>query len=569
MDYSKLVKTYEYLEKTSARLAKIDEIGKLLKGTDTENLPNIVLLLQGKVFPTWDNREIGIANLLMINIIHIATGYSKDEIKKKFNKIGDFGLIIEKMMEKKKQQTLFQKKLTIEKVFSNLQKLAGITGTGSQERKFSLVSELLSSAKPKEAKYIVRTVIGDLRIGVAAGVIRDSIAKAYLPKIEKKDAVKAVEWAWFLRPDYGEVALIAKENGMKGLKGVGLKLGEPYHVLLADRSPSLEDALNKFENCVLEYKYDGARIIIQRDGNRVWLFTRSLENITIQFPELVEWAKKALKPKKCIVEGEMLAIDKKTGKPMPFQMLSQRIKRKYDIEKIAKNIPIQVNLFDITYLDGKSLFKVLLRDRWELLKKSVRPIQKKLQLAKHIITKDLKIADSFYKEALAASQEGLIIKNMDAKYQPGRRVGYWLKVKPIMETLDLAIIGAIWGTGKRAGWMGSYILGCKDARTGKFLECGMIGTGIKEKSKEGVSFKDLTKLLKPLIIDEDNDRIEIKPKIVMEVAYEEIQKSVNYDSGYALRFPRVVRMRNLDKKIEQCDTINKLKHLYNIQKGKK
>ena len=138
-----------------------------------------------------------------------------------------------------------------------------------------------------------------------------------------------------------------------------------------------------------------------------------------------------------------------------------------------------------------------------------------------------------------------------------------------METLDLAIIGAIWGTGKRAGWMGSYILGCKDARTGKFLECGMIGTGIKEKSKEGVSFKDLTKLLKPLIIDEDNDRIEIKPKIVMEVAYEEIQKSVNYDSGYALRFPRVVRMRNLDKKIEQCDTINKLKHLYNIQKGKK
>lgn len=569
MDYSRLVETYEYLEKTSARLAKTNAVAKLLRKTDNENLPRVVLLLQGKVFPPWDEREIGIASLLMLKIIHTATGYPEKEIRKKFSRTGDFGLVVEKLMERKKQQTLFRKTLTIEKVFSNLRKLAEITGSGSQEKKFSVVSELLSSAKPKEAKYIVRTVLGDLRIGVAAGVVRDAIAKAFLPKTEKREAIKAVEWAWFLRPDYGEVALLAKKKGLVGLRQVSLKLGEPYHVLLAEKAPSLEDALNAFERCALEYKYDGARVCIHKNGNKFWLYTRRLENITNQFPELVKWAGKAIKPKRCIVEGEMLAINRKTGKPMPFQFLSQRIKRKYNIEKIAKQIPIQMNLFDITYLNGKSLFEKTLEERWELLKKSVKTIPNKFQLAKHIATKDLKTADSFYKEALKAGQEGLIVKNLEAKYQPGRRVaGGWLKVKPVMESLDLAIIGATWGTGKRAGWLGSYILGCRDPKTTEFLECGMIGTGIKEKSGEGISFRELTKMLKPNIIEERGNRVKIKPKVVIEVAYEEIQKSPNYTSGYALRFPRVLRLRT-DKEISEADSTDRIEKLYKMQKGRK
>ncbi len=572
MKYSVLVETYEYLEKTSARLKKIDAIAELLKKTPADILPEVTLLLQGRVFPSWDEREIGIANLLMAKIISTSTGFSAKDVVNRFKKTGDFGLVIEELIAKKKQRTLFQKPLTIEKVFENLQKLASLEGKGSQERKFHLVSELISSANPKEAKFIVRTTLGDLRIGVAAGVVRDSIAKAFLDtetQEKARESVRAVEWAWFLRPDYGEIAKIAKEKGIRGLKSVKLEIGKPYHVLLADKAPSLKDALDAYENPALEYKYDGARIVIHKKDGKLWFYTRRLENITKQFPEIADFVKKAVKTKDCIIEGEMLGFDGKTKKPMPFQFLSQRIKRKYDIERVVKEIPVQVNLFDIVYLNGEALFDKPLKERWKTLKEIIKPIPGKFQLAKHIVTKDLERAESFYKEALHASQEGLIIKNLDATYQPGRRVaGGWLKVKPVMENLDLVIMGAQWGRGKRVGWLGSLVLGCMDEKTGDFLSCGMIGTGIKEKEgSEGLTFQKLTKLLKPNIEGEKGDQVKIKPRVVVEVAYEEIQKSPNYTSGWALRFPRVVRIR-FDKGPDEVDTKKRIERLFEQQKGK-
>ncbi|MCK4496637.1 MAG: ATP-dependent DNA ligase, partial [Candidatus Aenigmarchaeota archaeon] len=524
MDYAELVEVYEHLEKTSARLEKIGTIAKLMRETPTDMLPRITLLLQGKVFPSWSEKEVGIADLLMVKIVSKSTGFSENEVLSGFKKTGDFGLVIEDLVGKKKQKTLFTKPLTVEKVFENLRELAVIEGKGSQERKFRLVSELISSAEPKEAKYIVRTTLGDLRIGVAEGVIRDSIARAFFKgeKEEMKEAVKAVEWAWFLRPDYGEVAKLAKEGGLKALKKVGIEIGKPYHVLLAEKSPSLKEALESFEKTALEYKYDGARIIIHKKGNDIWLYTRRLENVTKQFPELIGYVKECVKAGDCVIEGEMLGFDGKTGRPMPFQFLSQRIKRKYEIEKVVKEIPIQVNLFDIVYLNGDVLFDKPLEFRRKALESIIKPKPGKFQLAKQLVTKDLKKAEKFYEEALKAGQEGLIVKNLEARYRPGRRVGYWLKVKPTMENLDLVIIGAQWGTGKRVGWVGSLVLGCR--RGDEFLECGMIGTGIKEKEdKEGVTFTQLTKLLKPHIESEKGRDVKIKPKVVVEVAYEEIQ----------------------------------------------
>jgi len=568
MDYAKLVEVYEHLEKTSARLGKIDAIAKLMREAPTDLLPRVTLLLQGKVFPSWSEKEVGIADLLMIKIVSKSTGFSEKEILSRFKKTGDFGLVIEDLVGKKKQKTLFSKPLTVEKVFENLQKLADMEGKGSQERKFKLVSELISSAKPKEAKYIVRTTLGDLRVGVAEGVIRDAIAKAFFKEDKEgmKEIVKAVEWAWFLRPDYGEVAKLAKEGGLKAIKKVGIDIGKPYHVLLAEKSPSLKDALGAFEKPVLEYKYDGARIIIHKKGNDVWLYTRRLENVTKQFPELVEYVKECVKARVCAIEGEMLGFDSNTGKPMPFQFLSQRIKRKYEIEKMVKEIPIQVNLFDIVYLNGKSLFDKPLELRRKSLKGIIKPRPGKFQIAKQLVTKDLKEAEKFYKEALQAGQEGLIVKNLEAKYQPGRRVGYWLKVKPTMENLDLVIIGAQWGTGKRAGWLGSLVLGCRKAD--EFLECGMIGTGIKEKEdQEGVTFTRLTNLLEPYIESEKGRDVKIKPRVVVEVAYEEIQKSPNYTSGYALRFPRVVRIRS-DREANDADALERVEKLYKMQRGR-
>jgi len=317
--------------------------------------------------------------------------------------------------------------------------------------------------------------------------------------------------------------------------------------------------IDKFGKVAIEYKYDGMRAEVHKKGNEIWVFTRRLENVTKQFPDLVELCKKCLKPKECVVEGEVLAIDPKTGYPLPFQILSQRIHRKYNIDEMVKKIPIQMNLFDIVYLEGKMLFDKVFTERRKLLEKSVKVIPGKFQLAKQIVTDDLKKAEEFYKEALEAKQEGVFIKVLDSKYVFGRHVGGWYKIKPIMETLDLVIVAATWGEGKRSHWLSSYVLACRDPDTGEFLTCGMMGTGLTEEM-----FQTMTDTLKPLIVEEKGKEVKVKPKIVVEVAYQEIQKSPTYSSGYALRFPRLIRIRE-DKGPEEADTIERLINLYKSQ----
>ncbi|MBI4173749.1 MAG: ATP-dependent DNA ligase [Candidatus Aenigmarchaeota archaeon] len=650
MEYSKLADAYARLEKTAARLEKTAIVATVLQEASDHDLQEVTLLLQGRLFPDWDERETGIAQSLMLRLIASSTGYTEGKVEQLYKELGDFGLVVEKLAGGKRQQTLLTRKLTVSKVFHNLQELAAIDGAGSQERKSRLVSELLSSAEPLEAKYIVRTVLGDLRIGVEKGVVRDAIARAFFAEVVwdaketaglakeaagkffltekgllerlaekgkldqsalqsfrekndvkemdvgtitaehlwkkkskadyalisdhetggalKKAVVEGVEWAWFLSSDYGKVAAVAKEKGITGLLDIEIALGRPVNVLLAEKAPSLKDALEAFARPALEVKYDGARVQIHKNGGKIALFTRRLEDITDQFPDLVKMAKERLKPDSCIVEGEILGIDKSSGKPLPFQALSQRIRRKYEITKLAEAIPIQVNLFDIIYLDGRPLFSKSLGERRRLLEKSVRVEQDKFQLTEQLLTKDESKAEQFYRKALDAGQEGVMVKNLDAAYQPGRRVaGGWLKVKPTLETLDLVIVGAVWGTGKRVGWLGSLILGCKTEQG--FAECGMMGTGIKEKKTvEGdVTLEEMTEMLKPHIYFEEAGTVKIRPKVVIEVAYEEIQQSPTYGSGYALRFPRFVRVR-WDKGPDEADDIERLKRIYEQQKGR-
>lgn len=565
MLFSILSDTYERLESTSKKLEKRDIISELLKRTESKDIEKVVLLLNGSVFPAWSQQELGVANQLMIKALAKASGIPENQIVKNFKKTGDLGLTAEELIMEKRQKTLSSQQLTVEKVFENLRQIALETGKKSQERKLSLIAQLLASAKPKEAKYIVRTILAELRVGVAEGILRDAIAKAFDASPEE------VENAWFLNPDYGEIAKIIEEKGKAGLKKVKIELGRPIIVLLAEKSPSLKQALEDAKNPALETKYDGARIVIEKKGNEFWLYTRRLENVTKQFPDLVELAKKAVKARDCVLDGECVGINPKTGRPFPFQALSRRIHRKYDIEKTIKQIPIQMNVFDIVFLNGKLLFDKPLKERRKILEKIINPIKGKFQLSEQLVTDDLKKADEFYKSVLAKGEEGLIVKNLDAVYQPGRRVaGGWFKVKPTMENLDLVVIGAEYGTGKRAGWFGSLVLGCRDPDTGKFLECGMMGTGIKEKKTEegDATFEDITKMLKPFIESEKGKTVKFKPKIVMQIAYEEIQKSPNYPAGFALRFPRFVMIRE-DKSPEEADTLERIKTLYEVQKGKK
>jgi DNA ligase 1 len=564
MDYSVLADVYEKLESVSSKLAKTEILADLFKKTEPKELEKVVLLSQGRVFPIYSEFELGIATQMMMKAISKATGLNVNNVEELFKKTGDLGLAAEKAISSKKQITLLRKKLTVDHVFENLRKLAMITGEGSQDRKLNLISELIVSASPKEARYIVRTILQELRIGVAEGIVRDAIINAFLAKPDmNKDEIenvaKVVDYAWNILCDFGEIAKIAKENGMEGLKKVKIKIGRPINVMLGEKAESIEEVVKEFGKVAAEYKYDGMRAIIERKGDDVWVFTRRLENVTKQFPDIVELVKKGVKSDEFIIEGEALGINPKTNLPLPFQVLSQRIHRKYDIEKMQNEIPVQLNLFDAILVDGKILIDKTFLERRKILEKIVKPIPGKLQLAKQIISDDVKELEKFYHEALNAKQEGIILKVLNATYTFGRHVGTFYKIKPTMENLDLVIIGATWGEGARANWLTSYVLGCRDPDTGKFLPVGMMSTGLTEEE-----YEQMTEILKSLIISEKGKDVKLKPKIVIEVGYQEIQKSPNYESGFALRFPRFIRMRP-DKGPEEADTIDRVKKLFESQ----
>jgi len=553
MKYLVLAKTYEELEKESGKLKKVDILSNLLSKTPTEFLSKVVILASGKVFPAYSELTTGVATKMMMKAISKATGISQNEIVKKFKQSGDLGLVAEGCVKSKKQKIFFKKTLSIQLVFDNIQKLAILTGSGSQEKKLNLIAELLVSSEPIEARYIVRTILETMRIGVAEGIIRDSIAKVFNVNAE------AVENAWFLRADYGEIAKITKERGEAGLKKVEMELGKPIVIMLGEKSPTLKEALEKYEHPIIEYKYDGMRTQIHKKDDKLWIFTRRLENVTNQFPDLLKLAKEGIKVKNCIIEGEAIGFDPKTGNPIPFQHLSRRIQRKYDINIMVKKIPVRIYLFDIVYLNDKTLFDEPYSERRKKLEKSIKVIPNKFELSHSLITKDLKKAEKFYKASLDENQEGLMVKNLDAKYQPGRRVGYWLKVKPVMETLELVIVGAEWGKGKRSNWLSSFTLACRDPDTGDFLLVGKLGTGFTDEQ-----FKEFTDKVKKLIISEKGVELKIKPDFVVEVAYEEIQKSPKYESGYALRFPRLQKIRE-DRRPDDCDTVDRVIELFKSQ----
>jgi len=584
MKYAELVEVYEKLDSTSKRLEKTEIISKLLKKASTEELKIIVLLLQGRVYPVWDERKLGVASRLVLKSLNIASGINTKDIESKWAKLGDLGLVAEHIVGKKKQSTLFSSDLTVKKVFENLKKLTGLEGQGTVDRKIKLIAELLTSAKPVESKYIVRSVLGDLRVGIGEGSLRDAIVWAFLYPIrynkEKNDIelsdekraeynkiVDVLQEAYDIANDFPEIAVIAKTKGIEGLAKVNLEIGKPIKVMLYQKAKDMEDAFDIVgKPAALEYKYDGFRLELHRKKDKIWLFTRRLENVTKQFPDVVNVIKSHIKSDNYILDAEVIGIDPKTKKWLAFQNISQRIKRKYEIDRMVKDIPVMVNIFDGVLVDSENIIKKPFSERRELLKKIVKEVPNKLQLAKEIITDDIKKASKFYNEALGKGNEGIMVKSLDKPYKPGSRVGYGVKVKPIMETLDLVIVGADWGEGKRANWLSSFTIACID-EDGNFLEVGKVGTGIKEKDEEGVSFNQLTKLLKTLIISEKGKKVKVKPKIVIEVSYEEIQKSPTYSSGYALRFPRLVNLRE-DKPIDEASTISMVKELYNKQRGR-
>lgn len=562
MDYSKLASLYEDLVSTTKTLEKTEKITNFLKKVKSEELEDIVLLIEGRIFPEWDSTKIGVGRQTVKKAIALSAGRSDAEVTSEWKKLGDLGEVAQKMLAKKSQGTLFSKKLTVKKVVDNIRKLAEMEGSGTVSKKIALVSELLSSANAVSAKYVVRTCLEDLRTGAGFGTLRDAISKAF--NVDKK----VIQVAYDQTTDIGRVAAAAASKGEKGLKSFGISVGHPVKVMLFQKAKDMEDAFRIVgKPAVLEYKYDGFRLQVHRKGSKINLFTRRLEDVTTQFPDIKSKIARDIKADNYIVDCEVIGYDPETKIWRPFQEISQRIRRKYGINEMVDRLPVMVVAFDLIYLGGKSLIDKPFSERRKLLKKIIKEDPLHVSLAKEVVTSSTKEADKFYSEALSMGAEGIMVKNLEGPYKPGSRVGYGVKVKPVMETLDLAIVGAEWGTGKRATWLSSFVLACR-GKKGEFLTIGKMGTGIKEKEEQGLSFKQLTRLLKPLVTSEKGRTVEIKPTYVIEVAYEEIQKSPNYKSGYALRFPRLVRMRE-DRHPKDADNLTRIEDLYKSQRGRK
>jgi len=579
MDYADLVDVYERLDATEANLELTDVVAEALRSADAEHLPLVVKLLRGDPFAAWKPDELGLSSNLTAEAVAKATGVDDGAVEDAWRETGDLGSAAAWAVENERQQTLFSETLTVREVHDTLQEVATYDGEGSQGRRIDAVAGLIADADPDEAKYVVRTVLGHLRLGIGEGTIRDAIAQAFLADREDEAAfeagVEAVERGFQVTNDYRLVAETARDEGVAGLDDLGVELFRPLQVMLAKKADGLDDALTTvagrdgiedgeeidedLEAALLEYKLDGFRIQVHVDGDEIGIFTRRLEDVTEQFPEIVEWVGECVEADRCIVEGEVLAYDPETGDPLPFQTLSRRIKRKYEVEKLVEEVPVAVQLFDLLSLSGEDYLDAPLRERVDTLEDILDPRPGNFDRMTSLVTDDRQVAAEFYEDALAAGHEGVMVKNPDATYQPGSRVGYQVKVKPTMEPLDLTVVRAKWSEGRRSNRLGRLFLGCRDDETGEFREVGRLSTGFTDEE-----LAEITDRLEPTIVERDGREVVFEPSVVLGVEYEEIQESPEYDSGFALRFPRFVGFRD-DLGLDDVDGVEKIRRLYEDQ----
>ena len=542
------------IEKISSTLEMTAKIAGFLKRIDDdEDLRDIVLFLTGKIYPPWDERELGVGIGLVYEALKLATGVERSKIENLLRETGDLGKTAELLVRKRKQLTLFQEELTIKKIREVFDTMSALTGEGSQKRKIRLLADLYVSSTPIEARYLTRLVLGEMRLGVGEGIIRDAIAKAWGVSSE------LVERAYMITNDFGRIAVVVKDEGKEGLEKLKIQLHVPVKMMLAQVAESVDSAVKEMGKVAVEWKFDGTRVQIHWGNGKVTIFSRRLENVTKALPDVVEEVKKAVR-EGVILDGEAVAI--KDGKPMPFQHILRRFRRKYEIGKMLEKIPIKVYVFDILFADGEETIDLPLSERRALLE-SVVGKSGKILLAEQKITDRVENIEDIYHQALNAGHEGVMMKNPKSPYIPGKRGKHWLKLKPVMENLDLVVVGGEWGEGKRSHVISSYELACIDEQ-GRLLRIGKVATGFTDEELE-----ELTELFKPLVEYQEGKKIKIRPYYVFEVAYQEIQKSPKYESGYALRFPRFVRLRD-DKSVDEADTIERVARLYEAQfKSKK
>jgi len=580
MKYAFMADAYEKIESTTKRLEMTDHLVEFLKKTPKDVIDKVAYLTQGKLYPDFVGIEIGVAEKLGIRAIAKATGTSESALETNMKKIGDLGTTAQAFLEKRKQQTFSTQPLTVEKVYETLDKMAKATGAGSMDTKINQLAGLLTDATPKEAKYLLRTVTGELRLGIADMTVLDALAIAYGGG---KETRTEIERAYNISSDLGKVARTVAEKGIEGIRNFTVSIGEPIRPMLAERLGNPEEILDKLGGkCIVEYKYDGERVQAHKNGDSIILFSRRLENITEQYPDAVELVRRYVKPKQAIIEAEIVAVDTDTGEMKTFQELMHR-RRKYGIEQAMTEYPVSLFAFDVLAVDGSDLTQEPYPTRHKTLERIVQPGDR-VQIAEYLITDKPDKLEKFFEKAIESGCEGVICKSLaqDSTYQAGARGWQWIKYKrdyksEMTDAIDLVIVGAFHGRGKRGGTYGALLLAAYDPEEDEYETVTKCGTGFTDEDLAQIP-KMLEKHKLPRRAARVNSALEadvwFEPRTVIEVIGAEITLSpihtaamnkVRAGSGLAIRFPRFTGNYRLDKSAEDATTTNEIAEMYESQ----
>lgn len=560
MLFKKVAEYFEVLEKTSSSNKMIEILAELFKKSKGE-VDVVAYLALGELDSSYAGQVTGMADKMVLKAIASCADESK--VKEVFKKTGDVGLVAEKFCRGKGS-------LKLDFVFKEIKKIAAASGAKSQEVKIKYLVGLLRKASPLEARYLARILTGTMRVGFSVMTILSALAIAFTGDKRNKEIL---ERAYNNNPDIGAIAKKVAKGGLKGLGSMEASVGRPIKMMLAQRVKSIEEIFKKMPELAVEEKYDGERIQAHKKGRRVVLFSRRMEDITLQYPDVVEYIHRSLADKDFIIEGEVVPIDSR-GRSLPFQKLMSR-RRKYDVEEYVKSIPVCYYLFDLLSLGGKSFIKRPYPERHQALKGLIKKQSRNLQLAHRKIVKDVKELQEFFMKSLARGNEGLIAKSLaqDSAYKAGVRGWLWIKwkkeyAKGMQDTFDLVVVGGFYGRGRRSGSYGSLL--CAAYNKGKFETVTKLGAGFTDKNLAEFG-KKLTlvkeKPNKVIVHKQMKPDVWFKPLVVVEVLGAEITRSPIHTcaeregKGLAIRFPRFLRYRD-DKSVRQATTSKEIERMW-------
>jgi len=566
------------LERTTKRLEMTDILVKLFKRTPKEEVSVVAYLCLGEVYPPFVGIELGLADKLVMRTLAELAGAKPEAVEDDYGRTGDLGKTAENLLAKRAQTTLSKKALTVMKVYGTFEKICHSTGTGSQEVKMKLLSSLLVEATTKEASYIIKLVLGKLRLGVADMTLLDALSIAYAGG---KGARGDVERAYSLSSDIGYVAKALADDGIKAIKDFRATIGKPIRSQLAERMASLDEILSKLGGeAAAEYKLDGIRIQAHVSNDNVQLFSRREENVTNQFPDVVREIRRSSTAKEAIIDGECVPLDPNTGDLLPFQVVSQRRGRKHEIENMTKEVPVAYFLFDLLYLNGRDFTRLPYPKRREALEQTIKETDR-VKLTPRIISSDAKEIERFFEKSIQEGTEGLVLKSLrpESIYEAGHRGFQWIKWKrsyrsEMRDTVDLVVIGGFSGRGKRAGSYGALLMAAYNPKEEEFETICKLGSGFSD--------EDLVKLTKAFErIDHPHPRVKsilkadfwFVPTKVAEVLGDELSLSpvhtaafgtLKEGAGLAIRFPRLIKWRE-DRAAEDATTVDEVVEMYRSQ----